>query len=300
MRLDQPKPTATSILERLAEHSTLTLLDDLGIWLKDERAMPTGSFKVRGAAAWVAETDDDRPIFTGSSGNHGRALAWVLRAAGDSRPLTVVVTTSADPNKVRCLADAGCTVVLVEGDNEARDQLARELAFSSGGSFCSSHDDPLVIAGHAVVGDEILAAQPAVRSIFVPVGGGGLFAGVSLAASRRGASVKIVGAEPTGANAMSASLAARRRVRLDTVETECDALRSNRPGEICLKVIMRCGGQVIEVTDTEVAEARALLTDRIGPVELSAAAGVAGAIKAGASDAVCVVTGAPPLGPRAR
>ena len=281
---------ALRAIRRLFVPTPLIHLTELDLWIKDERQLPTGSFKLRGAAAWLSGTESTRPVFTGSSGNHAAALSWVLAETADPRRLTTVVTDQADPEKVRRLVDEGVTVVAVRGDNESRDRAARALAAEGGGHYCSSHDDALVIAGQSTVAAEILDARPETSTVVVPVGGGGLFAGtIQATASVEG--VRVVGAEPSGANAMALSLARGRRVRLPSVSTRCDALRASTPGLRCLLIAQISGARVIEVSDAEVEYAQRQLSGLIGHVELSAAAAVGAALRSGLSGAVCVVTG---------
>ena len=286
---------AIGIVRGFAPETPLTWIPELNIWIKDERAMPTGSFKVRGAAAWLARVPARRAVVTASSGNHARALQWLLTATGDRRNLTVVVTPNADQRKIRALSDGNCEIVVSYGGNEERDAMARHLASVRGACFSSSHDDDEVITGQGTVGTEIFAAIPNVSSIFVPVCGGGLFAGILAASAHHGAGVRVVGVQPAGANAMMRSLKADRQIRLAHVETCCDALRASTPGLRCFRLAQLCKGEVMAVTDDEILRAQRLLQDRIGPVEVSAAAGVAGALRQGARNAVCVVTGSQSL-----
>ncbi|TDU84003.1 threonine dehydratase [Kribbella voronezhensis] len=283
---------ALAAVRRLAEPTPLTHLPQLDLWIKDERHLPTGSFKLRGAAAWVSGTSSIGQVFTGSSGNHAAALAWVLSSTLGSRRLTAVVTKQSDPAKVQTLVRAGVRIVTVAGSNESRDRMARHLASEHEGQYCSSHDDPLVIAGQATVAVEILDAMPDTSTVVVPVGGGGLFAGTIQTAADLGG-VRVVGAEPSGANAMALSLAANRLVRLPAADTRCDALRANEPGLRCFQIARGSGASVVVVSDQEVEHAQALLRGLIGHVELSAAAGVAAALKSRLAGAVCVVTGGP-------
>jgi threonine dehydratase len=178
---------------------------ELNVWLKDERALPTGSFKVRGAAVWQSTAPPGTAVVTASSGNHALALNYVLQRAGSSPPLTVVVADSADLRKVDRLRIAGCEVVVVEGGNHRRDAHARWLAKSRGAEFCSSHDDDRIIAGQATVGLEILAARSGDLTVFVPVGGGGLFAGTLLASASHGGRARTVGVQPRELTPWSAS-----------------------------------------------------------------------------------------------
>jgi threonine dehydratase len=281
------------IVRNIAPETPLTRIPELNIWVKDERAMPTGSFKVRGAAVWLARGHARRAIVTASSGNHGRALHWALTATGDRRSLTIVVTAAADQDKVKALADTGCEIVTIDGNNEERDATARRLAIDRGASYCSSHDDDEVILGQGTVGTEIFSALPNVSSIFVPVCGGGLFAGILAANSHYGGGARVIGVQPSGANAMLQSLATGRKLRIDHVNTCCDALRAAAPGQRCFRIAQLCSAEVMAVSDAGILKAQRLLEHYIGPVEVSAAAGVAGALKRGAQNAVCVVTGFP-------
>ncbi|MEV6560857.1 pyridoxal-phosphate dependent enzyme [Nocardia sp. NPDC051756] len=285
---------ALAAIRRHAPETPLTWLPDLGIWIKDERSLPSGSFKIRGAASWLANTSTRRHIVTASSGNHAHALRWVLNATRDTRHLTVVVTTAADDRKIKSLVDSGCEIIYSEGNNEQRDRLARRLAHRWGADYCSSHDDQYVIAGQATVGAEILTAHPNTATIVVPVGGGGLFAGTLIAAACHGTAVRVVGVEPAGANSMVRSLAAGHRIVISQPDTQCDALRACTPGAQCFHLAQAHGAELIEVSDTEVRHAQRLLVERIGPVEISAAASVAGAIRLHLPAPVCVVTAGVP------
>lgn len=286
---------AIGIVRQIAPETPLMWIPELDLWIKDERAMPTRSFKVRGAAVWLARTRPERAVVTASSGNHARALQWALAASGDKRRLTAVLTATADEAKIKALADSGCEVILVDGDNEARDARARDLARSWKASFSSSHDDDNVIAGQGTVGAEIIRVLAEVPSIFVPVCGGGLFAGILVAITRSGGCTRVIGVQPAGANSMARSLADGHRIRLEQVNTCCDALRASAPGSRCFEIAQLCSGEMMSVSDDEIRDAQRQLQKYIGPVEVSAAAGVAGALHRGARNAVCVVTGSPDL-----
>lgn len=265
-------------------------LDGSGLWIKDERVQPTGSFKVRGAMRWLAMNPGSAPIVTASSGNHARALRWALTAAADKRSLTVIVSSDANPAKVDVLRREGCEVQVCGGDNQARDARALELAESIGASYCSSHDDLAVIQGQSGVVCEVLLSHPDIQRIYVPIGGGGLFAG-SILAARQHPGVEIIGVEPSGAASMHRSLAAGHRVHLPRVDTMCDGLRAVAPGALCFDIARDHGARVILIHDGDVVATQRLLIDRIGPVEPSGAVAVAGALSLGDDAALCVVTG---------
>lgn len=274
----------------LGAPSPLYRIDDIPLWVKDERQQPSGSFKVRGAFQWLRANSGGGPIVTASSGNHALALSWALGAMGDSRDLMVMVTADADPAKIAELRREGCDIRVCTGDNHDRDEHARELAASVGGTYCSSHDDPLVIAGQSGVVEEILEQRPATERVYVPVGGGGLLAG-SLLATRGRPGVHIIGVQPAGAASMSKSLEVGHRYKLDSVHTVCDGLRAVVPGALCFDIAQEYGARVMVVDEAAVIETRVALCARLGDVEASGAVGVAGALAADDLDAVCVVTG---------
>lgn len=271
------------------EPTPLVAQPALGVGIKDERVQPPGSFKARGALGWVRANPGRGPVVTGSSGNHGLALKWALERTGDDRPLIVVVTATADLRKVGRLRAAGCVVEVAGGDNSRRDAHARALAEATGGLYCSSHDDDDVIAGQGSLAAEIRAQTDGPVTLFVPVGGGGLFAGsLQTAAVRPG--MEVVGVEPAGACAMARSLAAGQLVELDAADTIADALRAVRPGPRCFAIARQHRARVVVVDDDAIARAHACLDEALGPTEVSAAVALAGAWAMPAANPICVVT----------
>lgn len=261
-----------------------------GIWVKDERPQPTGSFKVRGALCWAQTVETDVPVVTASSGNHAVALIWALRRLGHRGRVTVVLAEDAHPAKAARVLASGAEVIIEAGGNAERDARAIRLSAERGAAFCSSHNDRAVIAGQATVVGEIARQLPTAELVLVPVGGGGLFAGSLLAAAA--AEFDVVGVEPAGAASMALGLLAGRPVPVATVDTCCDALRAPVAGEHCLAVARAMSARTVAVTDRDVGEAAQLLQAELGPVELSAAVAVAGARALGSTNVVCVVSGA--------
>ena len=195
------------------------------VWLKLENLQVTGSFKVRGAANKIASLDEDgrrRGIVTCSSGNHGRAVAYVAEAFGV--PATVCVPEWVDPVKLDAIKSHGAEVV-VEGatydETEARSfeiQQERELV------YVHPFDDPEVIAGQGTIGLELLDQVGALDSVVVPLSGGGLIAGIAAALRQERSATSVVGVSAENACVMYKSLEAGSPQALPEEETIANAL----------------------------------------------------------------------------
>ncbi|MFF3859117.1 threonine/serine dehydratase [Streptomyces sp. NPDC002209] len=260
--------------------------------LKAEHLQYGGSFKLRGAANAVLALGARR-IVTGSSGNHGIALARLAAALGAE--LTVVLAGGAHPAKIALIRALGGRTVGVPGGVAERDARAQALAEETGAVLVPSSDHELVVAGQGTVGLEILAEAPDVETVYVPTGGGGLLAGVCLAAY--GHPVRVVGVEPAGSRRYARSLAAGHPVRLAPGVSVADGLRGQQPGAVPYPVVRDRVDDLVAVSDAEILAAAALLRRRGIEAEPSGAVALAGAMRAGrgtgtgAGRAVAVVSG---------
>lgn len=255
--------------------------------LKAEHLQLGGSFKTRGAANAVLALDARR-IVTGSSGNHGIALARLARRL--RIPLVVVLTSAASPAKVAALHALGAETVLVEGGVEQREERALALARETGAALVPSSDHPLVVAGQGTVGAEVLTEAPDTETIYVPTGGGGLLAGTCLAAV--GHPARVVGVEPALTPRYARSLAAGRPVRLPPTTTVADGLRGQSPGAVPFPIVRDHVDELI-VVEEEAIVAAAEQLHRLGVnAEPSGAVALAGALRAGRREqAVAIVSG---------
>ncbi|MFF4850207.1 threonine/serine dehydratase [Streptomyces sp. NPDC001194] len=256
--------------------------------LKAEHLQYGGSFKLRGAANAVLALGARR-IVTGSSGNHGIALARLAAPLGAE--VTVVLAGGAHPAKIAVIKALGGRTVRVPGGVAERDARARELAEETGAVLIPSSDHELVVAGQGTVGLEVLAEAPDAETVYVPTGGGGLLAGVCLAAY--GHPVRVVGVEPAGTPRYARSLAAGHPVRLAPGDTVADGLRGQQPGAVPYPIIRDRVDDLITVSDAQILDAAALLRRRGFEAEPSGAVALAGAIRAGRGTglAVAVVSG---------
>jgi threonine dehydratase len=271
-----------------------------GVWLKLETLQPTGSFKVRGGLAAVSAAvaqDPSAPIVAASAGNHGLGVAFAAERLGARA--TVVVPTGASEAKVGALARFDVELVR-EGDSyEAAEAHALDLAERRGGRFVSPYNDPDVIAGQATVVTELLAARAAPAQLVVPVGGGGLLAGLGLGLERAGADTRLIGVEPERSRAMAAAVAAGHTVAVEVGSTLADGLAGNlEPGTVTVPLAARLAHALVAVSEAEIeAAVVALVTGQGLVAEGAGAVGVA-ALRAGlvppdgaGRDTVILVTG---------
>lgn len=251
--------------------------------LKCESFQPVGAFKIRGAynmLAQLAPAERARGVITYSSGNHGQAVAYAAALMGT--PAVIVMPTTAPRVKVEGVRSHGAEVVFAGTTSLERKERAEEIAARRGLAMVPPFDHPMIIAGQGTTGLEILDQCPEVACVVVPVGGGGLSAGVSAAIKQRAPHVRVVGVEPAGAPKMSRSLEAGVPVTLDRVSSIADGLITVRPGELTFAHVRAFVDRVVTVDDTEIAAAVAWLYRRARLVaEPSGAAGVAAIMRGG-------------------
>ena len=220
---------------------------------KCESLQKTGSFKVRGALNNVSQLDDAarrRGVITVSAGNHAQALAWAARDAGVR--CTVVMPTTASRMKVEASRGYGAEVVLHGASGIEAFAHAHALAKERDLAFVHPFDDPAVIAGQGTVGLEILEQLEGVDDVVVPIGGGGLIAGIATAIKESRPEVRVYGVEPTGAAVMRKSLDEGRPVRLESMKTIADGLAAPMAGDVTYPIVKHYVDDVVLVTDEEI------------------------------------------------
>ena len=227
------------------------------VLLKREDLQPVFSFKLRGAynkMAGLERAELDRGVIAASAGNHAQGVALAAQRLGCTAVIVMPVTTP--DMKVRSVAARGAEVVL-HGDtyDEACDE-AHRLQRQRGLTFIHPFDDPDVIAGQGTIGLEILrqCSQPP-DVIYVAVGGGGLIAGIGAYVKSLWPQVEVVGVEPSDADAMTRSLAAGRRVRLDQVGLFADGVAVRQVGEHTFALAQRCVDRMVTVDTDEICAA---------------------------------------------
>jgi threonine dehydratase len=226
------------------------------VYLKIESVQPIRAFKVRGALNKLLRMSSEERaagLITASAGNHGQGVAYAGQAF--HVPATVYVPDSANTFKVEAIKRIGGRVVHAGRTYQEAYAEALRAQRSSGATFVHAFDDADVIAGQGTVGVELLEQLPALDTVLVPVGGGGLIAGISRYLKARRPSVRVVGVEPAGADAMTRSLAAGRVVSLERVETMADGLAASAPGRLPLRIAQACVDRMITVQESEMMRA---------------------------------------------
>lgn len=298
--------TAAAAIGDRVHHTPLQTSRTLGsrigarVHLKAECLQVTGSFKVRGALNRVrqlAPDERERGVVTVSAGNHAQALAWAATAEGV--PCTVVMPEKASRAKVEASRGYGAEVLLHGSVYDAFERCL-QLRDERDLVFVHPFDDRHVIAGQGTVGLEIVGALEAlegVDTLLVPVGGGGLLAGVAAAVRVRSPWTRIIGVEPEGAAGLRTALDEGRVVKLDRIETVADGLAPPSTSELALAHARELVDDVILVTDTAIIEAVLFLLERAKLLVEPAGAAAVAALLSGAAtpardgDVVAILSG---------
>jgi threonine dehydratase len=251
------------------------------ISLKCENLQKTGSFKVRGALNAMLQLDDAaraRGVVTVSAGNHAQAVAWSAAALGIKS--TVVMPLRASESKAAASAEYGADVIRhsVHPDTFV---LADKLAAEHGYTLIHPFDSRAIVCGTASVGFEILEQAEDTDVIVVPIGGGGLLAGILLAIKERHPAIRIYGVEPEGASSMRQSLDSGAPVHLKSLDTIADGLASPYAGAYTYPIIRDFVDDVVIVTDAEIAAAMAGILERCKMLAEPAGAAATAALRSG-------------------
>jgi threonine dehydratase len=259
------------------------------LWLKLENLQVTGSFKVRGAVNRLSSlTDAERAagVLAASAGNHAQAVAWAARRFGIKA--TLFMPVEAPLAKIAAVREYGGEVRLVDGMLEEAFTEARLEAAETGATFVHAFDDPAVIAGQGTVGLELLRQVPNIAEVVVPIGGGGLIAGIATALRAANPGIRVVGVQ---------SEAVAPYAGLDPSEapsTICDGIAVKHPGEITRPLVENLVDEIVTVSDDETAQAMVHLLERSKQVvEGAGAVGVAavmqGCVKPAAEGATVLI-----------
>jgi threonine dehydratase len=241
-----------------------TLSDRLGVEVraKCEQLQPVGAFKIRGAYTAISRLPPEirsRGVITYSSGNHGQAVAFAARLLGI--PAVVVMPEAAPGIKVEGVRKQGAEVVFAGKTSADRHDRARVLADERGLTIVPPYESLDVIAGQGTCGLEILEAWPSVETILVPVGGGGLIAGIAAAVSALKPTVRVIGVEPTGAAKLARALEAGRPTTIEFTGSLADGLLPLSVGNLAFAVLSGVVSEAVQVTDDEIAAGVAFLYD---------------------------------------
>jgi threonine dehydratase len=267
------------------ESEALSQLTGCRIVCKLDNLQRTGSFKERGGRNALMLLDPaarGRGVIAASAGNHALALACHGRDL--NVPVTVVMPRFAPLTKVSRCRGYGAEVVLHGDDFAAARTRADELAAERGLTYVHGYDAPAIIAGQGTVGLELMEQAPDLDAVIVPVGGGGLIAGVALAIRAVKPGVEIIGVEPAHAAGFTAAVAAGRPVRIDCRPTLADGLAVGLVGELAFRTAAGLVGRVVTVEESAIALAVVRLMELEKTVVEGAAAAALAALLGGALD----------------
>jgi len=261
---------AARALEPVAVKTPLLPDDVLGqrlgieLWHKAEMLQRGGSFKFRGAYNYLSGLDPAvraRGVVAPSSGNHGQGVAMAARIYGV--PATVVMPTNVTSAKRAGAERLGANIVLAGTTTHERAEKAREISEAEGLTLVHPYDDPRIIAGQGTVGLEICSVIPDVETVLVPVGGGGLSAGVSAAVKLLAPHARVIGVEPTSAPKLSRARESGHPVKLDKTVGLADGLLATEIGALPFMHHQRYIDEVVLIDDAALLPAMRHLIDRM-------------------------------------
>ncbi|MEW5761577.1 MAG: threonine ammonia-lyase [Bacillota bacterium] len=230
------------------------------VFFKLENLQKTGSFKIRGAYNKIASltpAEREAGVVAASAGNHAQGVAFAAACVGIQA--TVVMPENTPVAKVAATRGYGAGVVLAGKNYDEAYERALALQRETGAVLIHAFDDPLVAAGQGTVGLELLADVPGLEAVLVPVGGGGLLAGISVAVKTLDSSIKVIGVQAAGVPAVYNAFKKGERTVTGTI---ADGIGVRRPGEFTLDIIRRYVDDVVVVEEEEIARAILLLLER--------------------------------------
>ena len=256
---------------------TFSQLTGSKVYLKNEFEQKTGSFKLRGAYYKIknlTEDEKNKGVVAASAGNHAQGIA--LASAMEKINCTIVMPKNASPAKIAATKGYGANVVL-EGKNYDESWIkAQEIAKTTGAEIIHAFDDPQIIAAQGVIGLEIMEQLPDVDEIYVPIGGGGLAAGILIAIKTKNPNVKVIGVQSKSFPSMKNSIDSGKLETVDGGFTVADGISVKTPGKQTFEIIKNMIDEIVLIDDEEIIKAMFLLMERSKTVvEPAGAAGLA-------------------------
>lgn len=266
------------------------------VYLKGEHLQRTGSFKVRGALNLVSQLSAEeraRGVVAASAGNHAQGVAVAASAYGARA--RIFMPEDATLSKIEATRAYGAEVVLGGDSVDAALAAAREHAEHTGAVFVHPFDDPRIIAGQGTVALEILEEVPDIGTLIVPIGGGGLFAGIATVVRAMRPECRLVGVQASASATIGPSIASGHPVTGDIGPTMADGIAIRRPGDIPFRVIRDAMTQLVVVDDDHISMAMLWLIERAKQIVEGAGASTLAALQSGDVEAsgptVCLLSG---------
>jgi threonine dehydratase len=298
--LSEARTTIRDLVHRTPIFSSRSLGERVGfpVYLKAENLQKTGSFKPRGAfnkVRHLTRAEARRGIITASAGNMGQAVAYV--AAHDRIPGVVVMPEKANASKVAAVKEYGAEAIQYGKLWDDAFALSQELAMERGLVYVHPFKDRYVLAGQGTLALEVLEDLPDLAAIVIPIGGGGLMAGMTMAIRLHKPNVRIIGVEPSGSANMFMSRSLGRCTDLDAVATIADGLATRKTDPEVFEIINELADDLVTVSDQEMLQAIRFLLERAKLLAEPAGAAAVAALLAGklnlppGSTTVAVISG---------
>ena len=247
----------------LQTSKTFSGLSGTNLFLKLECLQVTGSFKVRGAFVKISRLSDKQAaygVIAASAGNHAQGVAYA--AMIKKIPCTIVMPENASPAKVAATRSYGAKVIRRGANYDDAWEATQDIAKTEGSTIVHAFDDPDVIAGQGTIGLEILEDLPDVDRIYLPIGGGGLAAGVAIAVKSRKPNVKIIGVESKAFPAMKESLAKGSLQSTKRGYSIADGIAVKQPGELTHQILSKYLEDIVLIDDTSIVKTMFLMMER--------------------------------------
>ena len=248
----------------LIHSSTFSEITGSEVYLKAEFRQRTGSFKIRGAYFKIKSLSDEEKkhgVVAASAGNHAQGMAFA--SSIEKISCTIVMPKNASPAKVAATRGYGANVILEGTNYDESSAKAKEIAKETGATMIHAFDDPQIIAAHGVIGLEILDDLPDVDEIYLPIGGGGLAAGILIAIKEKNPNVKVVGVQSKSFPSMYESLKNGSLTESGGERTIADGISVKIPGQLTFDIINKLIDEIVLVDDTEITKAMFLLMERM-------------------------------------
>ncbi len=250
-------------------------------YFKCENLQRGGAFKIRGATNFIlsmSNAEQKRGVVTYSSGNHAQAVAIAAAHAGVSA--TIVMPTDAPKAKLASTQAYGPKIVFFDRQKEDREAIAHQIATDTGAVILPSYDHPWIIAGQGTAALELIADQPKLDALVVPLGGGGLLSGTLVVAKTLNPDIAVFGVEPELADDWHRSLLSGHPVQIPPPPTIADGLRTPVPGKVTFPIVRSLANGVLLVSEDDIQETMRFLLSRTKLLtEPSGAVGAAAVFK---------------------
>ncbi len=248
----------------LIHSPTFSEITESEVYLKAEFRQRTGSFKIRGAYFKIKSLSDEEKkhgVVAASAGNHAQGMAFA--SSLEKISCTIVMPKNASPAKVAATRGYGANVILEGTNYDESSAKAKEIAKETGATMIHAFDDPQIIAANGVIGLEILDDLPDVDEIYLPIGGGGLAAGILIAIKEKNPNVKVVGVQSKSFPSMYESLKKGSLTASGGARTIADGISVKIPGQLTFDIISKLIDEIVLVDDTEITKAMFLLMERM-------------------------------------